>query len=72
MARAHSYEASPTTPSDRADGTESQAPATEALTDTPGAATTKGGPGNWGVAARWVVLALLAIAFLVCLNVVFR
>ena len=72
MARAESYEASPTTSTDRTDGTETQAPAAEAFTDTPGAATSKGGPGNWGVAARWVVLALLAIAFLVCLNVVFR
>ena len=70
MAQAHSYE-STSTPTDRTDGTETQAPATAAFTDTPGAATTKGGPGNWGVAARWFVFALLAIAFVVCLKVVF-
>ena len=70
MAQAHSYE-STSTPTDRTDGTETQAPATGAFTDTPGAATSKSGPGNWGVAARWFVFALLAIAFLVCLKVVF-
>ena len=72
MAQAQSYESTATTPTDRTDGSETQAPATEAFTDRPGAASSKGGPGNWGVAARWFVLALLAIAFIVCLNVVFR
>ena len=71
MARAHSYEAT-SNPTDRTDGTETQALAADALTDSPGAVETKGGPGNWGVAARWFILALLAIAFLIVLNVVFR
>ena len=52
-------------------GSEMQTPATDAFTHTPGAATTKGGPGNWGTAARWFVFALLAIAFVICLNVFF-
>ena len=71
MARAHSYE-STSNSTDPTDGTETQAPAADAFTDSPGAVDSKGGPGNWGVAARWFVLALLAIAFVVCLNVVFR
>lgn len=69
MAQAQSYESTPSTPTDRTDGTETQLPAAEAFTSTPGAATSKGGPGNWGMAARWFVLALLAIAFIICLNV---
>ena len=71
MAQAQSYESSSMTPTDRTDGAEAQASATDAFTHAPGAVTAKGGPGNWGVAARWFVLALLAIAFLVCLTVVF-
>ena len=69
MPKAHSYESTASTPTDRTDGSETQAPATAALTDTPGAASARGGPGNWGVAARWFVFALLAIAFVVCLTV---
>jgi hypothetical protein len=71
MAQAHSYE-STSNPTDRIDGTETQAPAADAFTDSAGRADSKSGPGNWGVAARWFILALLAIAFLICLNVVFR
>ena len=68
MAQAHSYDTPVSTPSDQTDGTESQAPAGDAFTSTPGALS-KAGPGNWGVAARWIMFALLAIAFVVCLTV---
>lgn len=68
MAQAQSYESSPTTPTDRNDAA-AQAPATDAFTDTNAAMSTKSGPGNWGVAARWVMFALLAIAFVVTLTV---
>ena len=69
MPQAQSHETSPTTPADR--NAAAQAPATDAFTDTSAAMSTKGGPGNWGVAARWFVFALLAVAFLVTLTVVF-
>jgi hypothetical protein len=70
MPQSDSYDSAPT---DGADGTESQAPSTDAFTgdSTPGA-TSKGGPGNWGVGARWFIFALLAIAFIVCLTLMFR
>lgn len=71
MAQAQSYETSPTTPSDRADESSAQAPSTDAFTDTNAAMSTKGGPGNWGVAARWLMFALLAVAFLVTLSIAF-
>jgi hypothetical protein len=71
MAQVQSYEQSSSTPTDRIDGSETQAPAANAYTETGGTADSKSGPGNWGVAARWFVFALLAIAFLVCLYVVF-
>jgi hypothetical protein len=70
MAQARSDESS-TTPTDRTDGTETQAPATDALTAAPGRTLPKDGTGNWGVAARWFMFALLAIAFVVCLYVLF-
>ena len=68
MAQAHSYETTASTPTDRTDGSETQAPAADAFTGKT-MTTAKGGPGNWGVAARWFIFALLAIAFVVCLTV---
>ena len=44
---------------DPADTTEADSPAAGSLS--------KSGPGNWGVAARWFMFALLAIAFVVAL-----
>ena len=70
MAQAQSYETSPTTPTDSNDAA-AQAPASDAFTDTHPAMSTKSGPGNWGVAARWVMFALLALAFVATLVVVF-
>ena len=70
MAQARSYESS-STPTDRTDGTETQAPAGGAFADTPGQALPKDGAGNWGVAARWFMFAMIAIAFFVCLYVLF-
>ena len=69
MPQPRSHEASQTTPTDRTDGTETQAPATNAYTTTPGQALPKDGAGGWGVAARWFVMALLAVGFFVCLYV---
>ena len=70
MAQAKSYE-SASTPTDGTDGTETQAPARGAFTDTPGQTLPKDGAGNWGVAARWFMFAMIAIAFFVCLYVLF-
>ena len=70
MAQARSSESS-TTSTDRTDGTETQAPAGGAFVDTPGQALPKDGAGNWGVAARWMMFAMIAIAFFVCLYVLF-
>jgi hypothetical protein len=50
---------------------EREPPVTAAYTDVPGGALPKDGTGNWGVAARFFILALLAIAFLVALYVLF-
>ena len=71
MAQVHSYESTASTPTDRTDGTEAQAPATGAFTEVPGQALPKDGAGNWGVAARWFMFAMIAIAFIVCLYVIF-
>ena len=69
MAQSHSQDVAPTA---NADGTESQAPATDAFTGPSGSgATSKGGPGNWGVGARWFLFALLAIALLAALSILF-
>ena len=65
MAQVHSREQSSGTPTDRIDGSEAQAPASNAYTDT--LPDSKSGPGNWGVAARWFLLALLAVGFFVAL-----
>ena len=65
MAQVHSYEQSAAAPTDRIDGSEAQAPAANAYTDS--LPDSKSGPGNWGVAARWFLLALLAVGFFVCL-----
>jgi hypothetical protein len=65
MAQVDSYEQSSSTPTDRIDGSETQAPAASAYTDT--LPDSKSGPGNWGVAARWFLLALLAVGFFVAL-----
>jgi len=69
MAQSHSYD---TAPASEADGTETQAPATDAFTggSAPGA-TSKSGPGNWGVGARWFIFALLAIALFAALTILF-
>jgi hypothetical protein len=67
MATVHTHEESSSTPTDRIDGSEDQAPAANAYTESGGLPESKGGPGNWGVAARWFVFALLAVAFFVCL-----
>src|SRR5690349_222744 len=72
MATVHTYEESSSTPTDRVDGSENQAPAAGAYTDSSGLAESKSGPGNWGVAARWFMLALLAVAFFVCLYLLRR
>lgn len=51
-------------PTDEFDGTESQAPAANAFTDTPpGQALPKDGAAHWGVAARWFLFAIIAIGF---------
>ena len=47
-----------------------EAPAGETLTDVPGEALPKDS-SNWGTAARWFMLALLAIGFVVALYVAF-
>jgi hypothetical protein len=60
MAQVHSYEKSSNAPTDPVDAGEAQRPA-DTLPDS------KSGPGNWGVAARWFLLALLAVGFFVCL-----
>ena len=69
MAQSHSYDTAPTS---EAEGTELQAPATDAFTggSAPGA-TSKSGPGNWGVGARWFIFALLAIALFAALTILF-
>jgi hypothetical protein len=67
MATVQSYEQSGNAPTDRIDGRETQAPAANAYTESGGLADSKGGPGNWGVAAKWFLLALLAVGFFVCL-----
>ncbi len=70
MAQSHSYDPAPT---DAADGTETRAPATDAFTGESGTgATSKSGPGNWGVGARWFIFALLAIALFAALTIAFR
>ena len=71
MPQPRSHEASANTPTDRTDGSETQAPATNAYTDTPGQALPKDGAGGWGVAARWFVFALLAVAFVASLMLFF-
>ena len=70
MAQARRHDTS-TAPTDSSEGTETQAPSTEAYTPTPGQALPKDGNGNWGVAARWFVFAMLAVAFVVSLYVFF-
>ena len=70
MAQSRSYD-TPTAPTADADGTETQAPSTAAYTDTPGQALPKDGAGNWGVAARWFMFAVIAIAFVACLYIFF-
>ena len=71
MPQSQSYETSRTTPTDRTD-VEAQAPAANAYTNTPpGQALPRDGMSGWGVGARWFLLALLAIAFIVCLYVFF-
>jgi hypothetical protein len=70
MPDTRSYESPRTTPTDRTDGAEAQAPAPNAYTDTPpGQVMPRDGMNGWGTGARWLVLALLAIAFVVCLYV---
>jgi len=69
MATVHTYEESSSTP---IDGSETQAPAANAYTASGGLAESKSGPGNWGVAARWFLLALLAVAFFLCLYLLRR
>jgi hypothetical protein len=69
MAQSRSYESPTTTPIDRTDGTETRAPSADAFTDEPVAPSSRSGPNNWGVSARWFLLALLAIAFFFCLSV---
>lgn len=57
---------------DRTDAIDAQASASEAFTPTtPGQALPKDGPAGWGVAARWFLLAILAVGFIVCLYVAF-
>ena len=69
MALPHTDDTAPTA---GADGTETQAPATDAFTGGSGAgATSKSGPGNWGVGARWFIFALLAIALFAGLSILF-
>ena len=65
MATTHSYEDPVDAAPDR------EAPSTAAFTKTPGGALPKDGTGGWGFAARWFVLALIAIAFVVALYAVF-
>ena len=72
MATVQSYEESSSTPTDRIDGSENQAPSGNAYTESGGLPESKSGPGNWGVAARWFLLALLAVAFAVCLYIFSR
>ena len=72
MATVQSYEQSSSTPTDRIDGSETQAPAADAYTESGALPESKGGPGNWGVAARWFLLALLAVGFVTCLYVFSR
>ena len=70
MPDTQTYDSPRTTPSDRTDGTESQTPAANAYTETPpGQALPRDGMNGWGTGARWFLLALLAIAFVVCLYV---
>ena len=68
QSRSHDTETAPTA---RADGTETQAPSTDAYTTTSGQALPKDGAGNWGVAARWFMFAVIAIAFVACLYIFF-
>lgn len=70
MAQARSHDTS-TAPTDPPDGTETPAPTTDAYTTTPGQSLPKDGNGHWGVAARWFVFAMLAVAFIVSLYVFF-
>jgi hypothetical protein len=72
MATVHTYEESGSTPTDRIDGSENAAPAANAYTESGGLPESKSGPGNWGVAARWFLLALLAVAFFLCLYLLRR
>jgi hypothetical protein len=69
MAQTRSHES--TTPVDRIDDVQTQAPSSDAFTAAPGRGLPKDGTGNWGVAARWFMFALLAIAFVVALYVLF-
>jgi hypothetical protein len=71
MDQSQAHETSRTIPTDRTDGTETQSPATNAYTPTPGQALPKDGMAGWGVGARWFLIALLAIGFIVCLYVFF-
>lgn len=63
---AHSSNAPP----DQKDDTGSSASSPDVISGSRGS-TSRGGPGNWGVAARWFMFAILAIAFVVTLYVVF-
>ena len=72
MPDTQNYQSARTTPTDRADGAEAQAPAANAYTDTPpGESLPRDGMNGWGTGARWFLLALLAIGFIVCLYVFF-
>lgn len=57
-------------PSEPGNETGSSAAAPDVIRGSRGAIS-RGGPGNWGVAARWFMFAILAIAFVVTLYVVF-
>jgi hypothetical protein len=65
MASARSFEDPPDTSPER------EPPATAAYTDVPGRALPKDGTSGWGVAARWFILALIAVAFFVALYALF-
>jgi hypothetical protein len=70
MAQSRSYD-TPTAPTAQADGAETQAPAADAYTDTSSQVLPKDGAGNWGVAARWFMFAVIAIGFVACLYIFF-
>lgn len=70
MAQSRSYDTQ-TAPTAHADGGETQAPSTDAFTNTPGQALPEDGTGNWGVAARWFMFAIIGIAFVASLYILF-